>query len=362
MSISDFIDLDGGGVGFPGTVPSGGSPPAESVFPGVPLPAPVTQVSQPRSQDPVISEDDPGCSMEVDGLFVDEDGGCTETAPPPTFATPLPKANPVPQAPRPVAKSIPVLPPSEPDFMAAMSGKLPVSTSKPAAIEVAPVSQAPAVASPEAPARVAAPSPVVVPVATVETVAAPTPATAPVAVLNQDFKDYATRSQEMQADIAKLKAVLGITVMENPQACDPQNVIHVAIWNMRHNPVGLVQMTAAQLCVYESALSAHQVYVQSLQNEWQARYTFLGREVDRLLRKCRRKYKGDREKDREEACLDAEPAMVNLRNDFLKAQAYATLLSDMGARFAQLEDGLKRTISMRYEEEKRSYGQAKWQQ
>jgi hypothetical protein len=350
MAIEDFIDINGGGVGLPDSVFPDSRPPVQGL-PMTPQAAPQV-ATQASVTAPEAVQEDEGCSMEVDGLLVDDDGGCTEVAPPPTFAVPVAAPARTPKSP-PKQTQVPALPPPEADFLGAMSGSLPNAATP----EIKPEVVAPAVPVQVTAEPTTAPSPAPI------FMHSPPPevvATAP--VVAQDFKDVADKTQDLQSDIIRLKNLLGINVMEDPRTCDPQNVIHVAIWNMRHNPVGLVQMTASQLCIFESALSAHQVYVQCIENEWAARYAFLGREFDRVMRKCRRKYRGDTEKDREEACLDAEPAMAKLRNEFLKAQAFAALLEDMGDRFAQLEDGLKRTISMRHEEEKRSYQQAKWQQ
>ena len=153
---------------------------------------------------------------------------------------------------------------------------------------------------------------------------------------------------------------LGLVVLEDPKFCDPQNVVHVAIYNMRWNPMGLVRMSAQDLCVYESALSAHQVYVQAQQNEWRAKFEFLGKERERVLREVRGQFRGDTEKAKEDAAIAQNAAVGKLHYEFVEAQAMATFLTDMGDRFSQLEDGLKRLISLRHDEERRTYIQGKF--
>ncbi|MCL2639832.1 MAG: hypothetical protein FWD53_03210, partial [Phycisphaerales bacterium] len=130
-------------------------------------------------------------------------------------------------------------------------------------------------------------------------------------------------------------------------------------YNMRFNPTHLVQMSPRDLCVFENALSAHQTWVQTIENWWTARWEFLGPELSRIFRARRGNYKGDTDKARtEKACEDAlcaaEPDVEKMRREFVKAKAIAQYLAGLGERYGQLEDGLKRTISQRQFEEKRT--------
>lgn len=164
----------------------------------------------------------------------------------------------------------------------------------------------------------------------------------------------------IEGHIKKLQWDTGAVALDNPKAIDLNNVIHVAIYNMRYNPMALVNMTAKDLCVYEAALAAHQVWVQTQETWWSARHLFLGPELSRILRNRRSKYKGDTEKAKEDAVCEHEPEVEALRREFVTAQAISTYLHDFGAKFSQLEDGLKRTINQRQKEEDRTGVQQRW--
>jgi hypothetical protein len=167
--------------------------------------------------------------------------------------------------------------------------------------------------------------------------------------------------QQIQAEVTRMKHLLGICAIESPEKADKSNIVHEAIYFMRHNPQELVQKSPEQLNIYEAALSAHQVYVQTVENEWKMKFTYISRERDRALRARRGNYKGDTEKAREDAAIISDPSLKKIHFYFLMAQAISTLLDSLGERFAQLEDGLKRTISMRQDEMRRTAMQAKYQ-
>ena len=175
---------------------------------------------------------------------------------------------------------------------------------------------------------------------------------------DKDLDESQALWNDIQSEIGRVSVVTGICVLFNadPASLDCRNTVHVAIFNMRHNPMVLTNMATRDLCVYEAALAANQVTVRALENEWSMKAVHLGRERDSLLRKKRGRYKGDTEKGKEDAVLDNEPGMKQLHREFAKAHAVSTYLRDMGASFAQLEDGIKRLIDNRREEERRGSG------
>ncbi|MCL2641090.1 MAG: hypothetical protein FWD53_09625 [Phycisphaerales bacterium] len=161
---------------------------------------------------------------------------------------------------------------------------------------------------------------------------------------------------EIQHEINRIAVITGLNVLFSPQACDTRNAVHVAIYYMRHDPMALVNMATRDLCVFEAALAANQLTVRAIENEWSMKANHLGRQRDFLLRKKRGRYKGETEKAREDAVLEQEPAMKQLHREFSKAHAVATYLREMGHGFTQLEDGVKRLIDNRREEERRGSG------
>ena len=275
---------------------------------------------------------------EGDGLVVEDDGGFEETplVPPPVISN-------RPSQVQPSTVTPPATDPGVNDLINAMQGGVNAVCSA-----IAP-SAASAAAQPASPPSIPTNTPT-----------APAPAPAKDLTGNKEYDDYNKLGTEIFSLQRRLANQLGIVVIEDPKHCDSNNVIHVAIYNMRHNPMGLVNMTAKDLCIFEAALSAHQVWVQSMENEWAARHAYIGREMDRLMRIARTRYKADTEKDRENLVLANEPQMAKLRNDFLKAQAISTYLTEMGKRFSQLEDGLKRLISLRHDEEQRTHIQGRF--
>ena len=263
---------------------------------------------------------------EGDGLFIEDDGGCPAEVE--------------------ISAHAPAGQQGEVDFLSALMGQGEPPQASPApAPTPAPTPSSP---PPDSPPTSPAPPP-----------AAPaTPAPAPA---SKDIFDHEALAKQIAGEIDTLRRDFGIDVLENQRACDSNNAVHVAIYNMRHNPMGLIQMPASTLCVYEAALSAHQVHVQSVENYWTVQHQYIGRQMDMVMRKRRGKYKGDTEKDKELAVLENEPDMRQMRSAFLRAQALATFMAGMGQRFAQLEDGLKRLIDYRRDEENRVHMQNKWQ-
>jgi len=161
---------------------------------------------------------------------------------------------------------------------------------------------------------------------------------------------------EITRTIEELRQQTGLCVYEDPHRLDQNNPIHCALWHLRYNPAGVAQMTAQQLCVFEAALTAHQVWVRSIETWWAARRTFLGSELARLLRRRHDHYKdqGHTKKAREDAVCANEPEAETLRREWVKAQAIATFLGGISAKFDSLENCLKRTSDQRQAEERRT--------
>lgn len=376
-----FIDLTGGGI----DATTGGVQPPQTVAapaPQVPV-VPPAMPAQPVQTAPVIQLPAPVAPAPAqpvtprkDGLTMEDHGGgpvaghlapvvqVRQSGLATTDEEQVLKANAAPAT----LGAMPVQTAVN-DMLSAMMGTAPLAP--------APAPMAPAVAQPAPAPR--APMPATTPIAAP---AAPTPAgqvpvyapppnftpptpvspvAAPVAPAADPVRDASGVWQEIEAVIRGLRKQTGQCVVDNPYDpdFDRHNIVHVAIWNMRYNP-GLVDMSAHDLCIYEAALAAHQVWVQSVENWWTARCDFLGPELSKVLRIKRANYKGDTEKAREDAVCAAEPEVEAMRREFLKARAVSTYLRDFSTRFSKLEDGLKRPIDNRQEEENRTAVQSSW--
>jgi hypothetical protein len=169
----------------------------------------------------------------------------------------------------------------------------------------------------------------------------PAPATAPTA---GDAELAATLAMQQEADqfIRHMKLQMGLALLEDPQQCDPNNMVHHAIHFLRWAPQQ--QLPPEQLNAMEHALAAHQVYVQSEENNWYGRYRQLEEDLKRLVRIKRSNYTGKTEGAKEDAMYAAEPQMVEMRRQFILAQRVSRMLNNMGERFAQMENGIKRTV------------------
>jgi hypothetical protein len=160
--------------------------------------------------------------------------------------------------------------------------------------------------------------------------------------------------------VVNMRFTLGIALLEDPKRVDINSLVHKAIFHMRYKQGDLMRMSPHELNELECALSAHQVFVQGLENEWAARSRSVGVVMDRVLGTKRRNYEAKTVRDQEELVFSTEPNMQVLRTQFLQAQAMSTLLDKMGERFAQLEDGLKRTITLVQMEYQRTQQSGRW--
>jgi hypothetical protein len=147
--------------------------------------------------------------------------------------------------------------------------------------------------------------------------------------------------------ITKMKYDLGLTLLDNPKAMDQTSRIHQAIYAMRWTPDQLVQMHPSDIIAMGVVLSAHQVYVQGLENEWSAKYQLLSKESRKVVLSRRDSQKGKTKAEQEAALFLADPEVREMHHEYLIARAMARLLRGMGERFKQLEDGIKRPADLR---------------
>lgn len=166
-------------------------------------------------------------------------------------------------------------------------------------------------------------------------------------------------SASINSAINKISYDCGERLLEDRNLYDSTNKLHEAIWMMRWNSDGMVQMAPGQLCSYELVLTAHQVYVQAQENYWSQKYNFMGKEKDRLFREARGSVDAKTEKDKENLLIRTSPNHRNIFAEFRMAEAMHHYLKDFGARFAQLQNGLKRTIDLAIAERQTSIHQSR---
>lgn len=146
----------------------------------------------------------------------------------------------------------------------------------------------------------------------------------------------------------------GIALLANPQQRDKANYLHECIYRVKWEAQKLYSLGPHELLAMEAALTAHQVWVQGQENYWSGRARLLDTELTRIVFIKRDNYASSTKTESENRLIAAEPQIRLFRNDCLMAQSMATLYKDQGARFAQLEDGIKRTISLAVDEFNRS--------
>lgn len=176
-------------------------------------------------------------------------------------------------------------------------------------------------------------------------------------LLHSDAEGGLYPSVELEGQLARVLHATGLALLRCPDA-RPEGVVYDAIYGMRWEPDGLLELGVATLCQYGAALSAHQAWVSGLENEWRARYQNTKREYERALRLGGEATGGKTKQDREEEALRANPDLARVRNQYVLASALHTLLDGIGQRFVQLEDGLKRVIGLAQMEYQRGGGYA----
>lgn len=160
---------------------------------------------------------------------------------------------------------------------------------------------------------------------------------------------------EVEAAIRGVHHHLGLALMTNPNAKDEGSLVHRAIYMAKWQPEQVIQLPPHDILAMATALSAHQAWVASMENEWKARYEILGPELERILWIKRDGYSGKTKTEQEIQAIKREPALRNMRKEYFIAKAMAKVLDGMGDRFAQLENALKRPADLRAMEMTRTY-------
>jgi hypothetical protein len=175
---------------------------------------------------------------------------------------------------------------------------------------------------------------------------APTPAPAPTKLAGEDVLFSITQiAQWIDQKVQEVRLNTGIAILSNSKAAIPNSYVHEAIRRVSWEANNLPNLGPHELLNMEAAITAHQVYVQGEENYWTAQYNFLGRELERAMIAMRDNFTGGTKAEMENKLIANHPGIRDLRNKYLLAQALCTVLDKMGERFAQMEDGLKRTIS-----------------
>lgn len=180
-----------------------------------------------------------------------------------------------------------------------------------------------------------------------------------------------TSSAEVAASIAMQNEILnevrimkdrvGISILESPEAGERGNVAHRAIWFCRHAPEKLIEKEAKELLAFEAAMTALQVWVQTIENEWAMRHMLLGYEISKIKMLKRGGVEADTVKEKEYLLIASDPGLAKMHYQFMLAQAMAKLFEGIGDRYAQFEDGLKRAIDYVVSQEERSRIQGRHQ-
>jgi hypothetical protein len=152
-------------------------------------------------------------------------------------------------------------------------------------------------------------------------------------------------AQWIDQKVQEVRLNTGIAILSNSKAAIPNSYVHEAIRRVSWEANNLPNLGPHELLNMEAAITAHQVYVQGEENYWTAQYNFLGRELERAMIAMRDNFTGGTKAEMENKLIANHPGIRDLRNKYLLAQALCTVLDKMGERFAQMEDGLKRTIS-----------------
>jgi hypothetical protein len=147
-------------------------------------------------------------------------------------------------------------------------------------------------------------------------------------------------------DIKQLRLAIGLALLDDPDAYDPANAVHVALHTIRWNTEGLFEMTPHDLCKIEVLLAGHHVYMQGLEKEWAAHNRTYTEELEKCLRNARDGYPGGTKQEKEDAAVLADKNLSNLRLQTVRARAIATVLEGAGEAFSQYENSLKRAISL----------------
>ena len=161
-----------------------------------------------------------------------------------------------------------------------------------------------------------------------------------------DVAAVQAQQRMVEQAVAHARAELGIDVLSDPAAADTNNQLHQIIALMRWNPAQLGQVGPHRLNEFEAVLSAHQVYVQAMENDWKAKHGLYGHLLAGIKQSRIGSVEARTVKEKEHLIVTGDPDVKRLHDQFLLAQAMAAVLDGMGERFSQLENGLKRTINL----------------
>lgn len=215
----------------------------------------------------------------------------------------------------------------------------------------APMAQVGAILGPPMP-------PVTGPVQPQVAVQAPVAPAAPLQESNpaDEMQALQLQQQAIQRAIFDLDQATGLQALKNPQQYNRGSAAEEAMHLMRFEPHQLSVLPPQRLVQLESALAANQAYMQSQENEARLAYEHLGRELDRIMFIRRESHKGDTKGAQENTLLANDPAVRQIRNQYLVAQAKKTYLEKMGDAYNTIVNGIKRATTLRMAELERSGG------
>lgn len=182
----------------------------------------------------------------------------------------------------------------------------------------------------------------------------------PVAVMD-DWAETEQLRLRVQQNLDLVDREMGIVILQSEQADYSGSSILEAIHYCRWRPADLIELPLPKLLEFEAALTAHQVYAQSSENFWRARREFLGHEVAKFKVTRRDQFEASTVKAKEHQAVMSDPRVRELYYDFVVARTVAETLVNMGDRFAQLENGIKRAITYRIAEVEHSRTQSKYE-
>lgn len=224
-----------------------------------------------------------------------------------------------------------------------------------------PTPTAPVTPVPSTPTQAPSSDPVMMAVTAIGTPTSQPPAGTVTSFRNdQDLNRIQQTIAMIESRVRKEYYDLGLALLENPNKRDSNLYIHEVIHWVRWRTLDVINLGPHEVLKLGQALSAHQLYVQSQENYWSARHQLLSKELERIIFIKRENYadqaKGKTKTEMENILIETEPQIRDLRNEYLLAQAMANALENMGERFVQLEDGLKRTITFVVREYERTTG------
>jgi len=159
----------------------------------------------------------------------------------------------------------------------------------------------------------------------------------------RDIAEYMISVREyVDNAVHGIKRDVGIDILQDRRSKYEPNSIREVIYKVRWHFTEVVDLHPQDLHSMGVALSAHQVYVQAIENEWSARSHVLNDELKRVMLDRRARYDGATVAEQENALIKHEVEIRKLYSLAAKAKAMARALDLMGDRFQQMENSLKR--------------------